>query len=153
MSVRTFDMLLYIADENAREVKVPYQRRREQPRSMEGSVLTEAFKEEQEWAAFKATVDRRKRLFGELSNDAHDSLMDMDEDDIDALIMLIGILDRARLSGKALTLAEVVRGLQRNKILTVEFTAAARARTQWMLEKLRVLKRVQVNTNGLWSLV
>jgi len=138
------DTILHIADLNAKDVKVPYTRGRRE------RLTTAATLEDQEWDAFKARLERRKSLLLRGSADAErDDTTDLDEDDIDLLLAIVGILEKS----SGFTSAEVVRELQRAKVLSLEFTAAARAQAQRMLNKLRELNRVLMDANGRWYLV
>lgn len=159
------EMMCFLADENAREVKVPYRRGRRRGRRgtdeapSSSNLVTAAMLEDQEWNAFKASLDRRRRLLSggshvDLDSDIADSdIADMDEDDGGALLSLIAALEDARERRRALTMAEIVRVLQRERVLTLEFPAAARQQAQNMLGKLRGLNRVWCDPQGRWSLL
>lgn len=151
--VGLLDMMMHIADENAAEV-----RQKERSRSMNGTqVVTAADLEQQEWEAFKAKLSRRARLLKDgqvVDTIANGSEIDVEEDDIDMLIALIAVLERARESRvKMLTVSEAVRGLQQAKVLSMEFAAPARAQTQRLLKKLREMNRVFEDQHGRWALL
>ncbi len=138
-------MMLHLADLNAREVKAPYRRGR----------VTAAMLEEQEWDAFKAKLHRRKLLLssngGLFSDDEVEDLetSDLNEDDVDNLLALIVALEAKPSS----TMTEIVRVLQRDKVLTLEFPASARMQAQRMLGRLRELNRAWCDERGRWSLI
>lgn len=145
------DMMLHIADENAREVK---EQERARPRSREGGIVTAATLEKQEWEAFKARLVQRDKYLGAGFDEAV-----VDEDDFDMLLALIGVLERVsegpdgdRRRG-GLTLSEIVRELQNDKVLSREFPAAARTQAQRLLGMLRTLNRVWVDQQGRVMLV
>lgn len=132
-------------------------------------LITQADIEDQEWQAFKAKLNQRKRLFGamELEDEEMVSLASgtgssqedgvdvetMDEDDVDTLLSLIGVMEDAKETKKSLTIAEIVRELQRSKVLSLEFPASARMQAQRMLGRLRKLNRVWVDPRGRWALL
>jgi len=136
------DMMLHIADVNAQEVK-----ERERTRPPERlAIVTAALLEKQEWAAFKAQIERRDKLLG---------VGDIDEDDADLLLSLIGVLERARdrddgskRVAVGLTISEIVREMQNDKVLAREFPAAARTQAQRLLGMLREMNRVWVDQHG-----
>ncbi len=80
-------------------------------------------------------------------------ISDMDEDDVDGLLALIGALEEAREARRALTMSEIVKALQRDKVLSLEFPAAARQQASAMLSRLRGLNRVWSDAQGRWSLL
>jgi hypothetical protein len=128
-------MLLHIADENAREYRQPLR-----------LVVTRALLEEREWASFTAQV-RRGRLVG-----LGDVDVDIDEEDVGQLLAVVAVLDRARDVNSKFTLAEVVRGLQQDRVLSVEFVAAARGQAQRLLSMLVGVGRVRQDKYGAYSL-
>ena len=132
------DMMCAIADDNAKEYREAARARA--PRQGDA-----------EWAQFK---DRAARVNWLLSGDESEGFQvsdELEEGDAELLLELVDVLKKAK---APLTLAEVTRGLQRNKVLTVEFEAAARARAKWMLGKLRDMRRASVDPHsGRWSFV
>jgi hypothetical protein len=71
-----------------------------------------------------------------------------DEDDIDMLLSLAAVLEAAK---TPLTISEIVRALQHNRVLALEFPATARAQTKRLLMKMRELNRAWQDTQGRWS--
>jgi hypothetical protein len=129
--------LLWVADENAAEV-------RERERSRVGSAIVTAKEiEESEWQAMTAKLRRRQQLLGE-------ALESEDEDDGEALVLVMHVLTQSK---HPLTAFEVMRHLQRARLLSLEFPAAARAQTTALLNRLRVANRVWQDTHGRWSLL
>ncbi len=154
------DMMCHIADVNARE------RRNEERRrgALAVRLVTEAVLENQEWDAFAAKVEKRNRLFiesnesdGTLPAAEHASALDAtdtDEDDADMLLCLIDVLERARDRGfPPRTVSELARTMQSDRVLAVEFSGAARAQCQRLLDKLRDLNKVYQDQHGRWSLL
>ena len=127
-------MLLWVADENAAE-------RREQERSRATRQIMPLQLEEQEWRATQARAQRRQTLLGDALDGA--------DDEGDALELVVLALSK----GKPLTTHEVMRHLQRAKLLSVEFPAAARQQTTTLLQRLRVANRVWQDPHGRWSLL
>lgn len=130
------DMMLYIADENAKEFK---QRDAAQTR-----IVTASMMEDLEWDAFKTRLNHQKELLrvGENFDDV------AEEDDIDMLLALAEVLETAKVP---LTISEIVRVLQHNRVLSLEFTSTARAQTKRLLLKMRELNRAWQDTQGRWS--
>lgn len=126
--------LLWVADENAAE-------RREQERSRVGRQIMPSQLEEQAWRATQARAQRRQTLLGDALDGA--------DDEGEALELAMLALAR----GKPLTTHEVMRHLQRAKLLSVEFPAAARQQTITLLQRLRVANRVWQDPHGRWSLL
>lgn len=161
------DMTLWIADQNAADVK--YRDKVRGP--LRGSVVTEAMIEKQEWNAFRAKLAQRKKFLVSKAKNvlnvddvlAEGAALDVDEDDIDQLIQLANVFNEHYESQKArgvvngtnvgLTLAEIVRALQQANVLSVEFTAPAREQTKRLLQKLREMKRVWQDEQGRWALL
>ena len=139
-------MLLHIADENANAVR---EQERSRPRVHEGSIVTVATLEKQEWEAFKARLVQRDKYLGAGFDDTV-----VDEDDFDMLLALIGVLERVAEGPDGerrrvgLTLSEIVRELQNDRVLSREFPAAARTQAQRLLGMLRTLNRVWVDPQG-----
>lgn len=139
------DMLMHIADENSKTYKRPVQR---------ASVVTAAMLEQRDWDAFKARIERRKKLLMPgARKDSDDEFVDMDEDDIDLLLAVVSVLERAKETRVMLTLSETMRELQRAKVVSLEFPASARAQTQRMLTRLRELNRAWSDSKGRWGLL
>jgi predicted DNA-binding ribbon-helix-helix protein len=128
------DTLLWMADENANEVREKERSRRQH--------VTAGQLEEQEWAALTAKVQRRQRLLGDMVED--------EEDEGEALELLVSVLAESK---GPLTLFEVMRQLQRLGLLSLEFPAAARKQTSALLYRLRVANRVWQDPHGRWSLL
>jgi hypothetical protein len=131
------EMLVHIADLNAADVKARHLSR------TGAKALTLAQQEELEWEAFRATLDRRRIQLGGTDDD-------IDEDEADALIALLAILD---LSKTPLTIFEVMRSLQMSGVLSLEFAGPARAQALAMLGKLRVANRVFADQHGRWAVL
>jgi len=128
-------MLLWVADENAQEV-------REKERSRRQQHVTAGQLEKRDWDALTAKVRRRQQLLGDV--------LDGEEDDGEALELVVAALA----AGKGpLTVFEVMRQLQRFGLLSLEFPAAARQQTLAMLSRLRVANRVWQDPHGRWSLL
>ena len=144
------DMMLHLADENAAEFK----RRRWGLRECR-RVMTLADVELQEWAAFKARLASRSRLLEKGTTAATFANVDIDEDDSDMLLSMLGALERAKDSAglSALTVSEIVRQMQQDRVLSMEFIAAARAQTVRLLSKLREMNRVYQDQHGRWALL
>lgn len=158
------DMMLHLADLNAAEAKLSKIRGKQ-------GVVTTAMLEEQEWDAFKAKLRKRSKLLAaktstntEARTDSHVQLVppepvveDIDEDDVDMLLSLIDTLERAAQSStsreQTMTLSEITRALQNNKVLSTEFTATAREQTKRLLRKLREMNRIWQDTHGRWALL
>lgn len=147
------DMLLHLADENAREFKERDRSRTHAPK------VTLALLERQEWAAFVARLKRRRTLLhlddaeaqlGPQPGDDEAIALDVDEDDIDMLLSVVVVLDRAT---APMTLSEIVREMQQAKVLSLEFIASAREQTKRLLTKLRELHRAWSDDQGRWSLL
>lgn len=132
------DMMLYIADENARDA-----RGREQARPR---LVTAAMLENIEWQAFLAKI-KNKHAYLRTGSSAVDEL-DVDEDDVEFLWALASVLDAAK---TPMTLSEIVRALQHQRVLSLEFVAAARAQTKRLLAKMRALNRVWQDDQGRWA--
>ena len=126
--------LIYIADLNSDEVKARLLSR------IGLTVPTVAEQENTEWETFRAKLDRRRK---HISEDELD-----DEDDADVLIVLLHILDESK---TPLTIFELMRALQKAKVLSLEFPSTARAQTISMLVKLQNANRARLSTHGLWS--
>ncbi len=157
-------MMLHLADLNAAEAKLSKIRGKQ-------GVVTTAMLEEQEWDAFKAKLRKRSKLLAaktstntEARTDSHVQLVppepvveDIDEDDVDMLLSLIDTLERAAQSStsreQTMTLSEITRALQNNKVLSTEFTATAREQTKRLLRKLREMNRIWQDTHGRWALL
>lgn len=174
----SLNMMLWIADQNAAEVK--YRDKTRGP--LRGNIVTTAMIEKQEWDAFRAKLAQRKKFLVAKSGGVGGSMiggrpgpvdvdilleegaaLDVDEDDIDQLMALVNIFDehyetqRERAgrggTGLGLTLAEVVKALQRAGVVSLEFTASAREQTKRLLRKLREMNRVWQDDSGRWSLL
>ena len=129
--------LLWVADQNASEV-------REKERSRSVSVVVTARQiEENEWAGMTAKMRRRQQLLGE-------DALEVEDDEGEALELVVDALTKTR---QPLTTHEVMRHLQRARLLSVEFPAAAKAQTAALLARLRVANRVWQDQNGRWSLL
>lgn len=141
------DMLIHIANQNAREAREAEQR---------AGIVTAADLEAQEWEAFKAKIQQQRRLLG-LSGvrGASEDGIDVDEDDVDMLLSLIGGLERGAPGHPTtgLTVTEIVRVLQNDGVLSVEFPAAARSQAKRLLGKLREVNRVWQDAHGRWALL
>lgn len=156
----TLSMMLHIADENAAEYRY-----RSKRRSGTSAAVTPAVIEKQEWEAFKAKLAKRSCLLerapaktGGISGKGEDGEfvrdVDVDEDDVDMLLSMIDTLERAKASRTvARTISEISRALQADGVLAVEFTAAARAQTLRLLNKLREMNRVYQDPHGRWALL
>lgn len=158
------DMTVHIADENAREVRLARLVRFHGRGLSETSVVSQALLEHQEWEAFKAKLERRSRLIsgkvpvgvfvsgaaGLDGEPADFGTEDVDEDDVDMLLVVVDALERSH--PHPLTLTEVTRALQSNKVLSREFIAQARQQTQRLLDKLRALNRAWQDPQGRWGL-
>ena len=128
--------LLYVADQNEAEVK-------EKERSRATSfVVTVRQLEEREWQAMAAKLRRRQQLLGA-------EAIESEDDDGDALEMVVTALAKSK---QPLTTHEIMRHLQRARLLSVEFPAAAKAQTASLLARLRVANRVWQDPHGRWSL-
>jgi len=128
--------LLWVADENAAEV-----REREKSRAQRSVVLTAQQIEEHEWRGMQQKLLRRQQLLGDA--------LESDDDDGEALTLVVTVLAQSK---GPLTTFEVMRHLQRARLLSVEFPAAAKAQTTTLLGRLRVANRVWQDQNGRWSL-
>lgn len=129
--------LLWVADQNATEV-------REKERSRTVSVVVTARQiEEKEWAGMTAKLRRRQQLLGE-------EALESEDDDGEALELVMEALTKSR---HPLTAHEVMRHLQRARLLSVEFPAAAKAQTTALLARLRVANLVWQDPHGRWSLL
>lgn len=127
--------LLWVADQNATE-------RREQERSrVARGQLTPSQLEEHAWKGVQARAQRRLTLLGDALDGA--------DDEGEALELVVLALSR----GKPLTTHEVMRHLQRRKLLSLEFPAAARQQATTLLQRLRVANRVWQDSHGRWSLL
>lgn len=129
------ETLLWMADENAAAV-------REKERSRAGMAKV-VHAEEREWKGMLARLQRRRTLLG-------DELVEDEEDEGEALELVVGILAHAK---QPLTVFELMRHLQKQKLLSLEFPAAARQQTQALLSRLRVANRVWQDSHGRWSLL
>lgn len=129
------ETLLWVADENAADL-------REKERSRAGS-LTAKQLEDREWQAMTAKLQRRRTLLG-------DELLEGEEDEGEALELVMSVLAHAK---HPLTVFELMRQLQRAKLLSLEFPAAARQQTAALLSRLRVANRVWQDSHGRWSLL
>ncbi len=137
-------MLLHLADENARERREIEKRGRAKSLESVAAAL-----EQQEWAEFKTRLHAQyARLLAGVGSE--DTDVDIDEDDFDALLKLIDVLEASK---NPLTLAEIVRSMQNEKVLAREFPFAARAQTLRLLSKLRALNRVWQDLGGRWALL
>ncbi len=157
MSIREMDMMLHLAAESSAAAK-------EAQRKTPLRAKTEATIENAEWTAFKARLQEQRRFFrapgvgqdGE-GGDADEAVDAVDEDDMDTMLALIDVLDAARqrggAAGQTLTLSEIVRALQRDRVLSLEFTAAARTQAQRLLTQLRALNKVYQSPLGGWALL
>lgn len=129
--------LLWVADENAAEV-------RERERSRTGTAIVTAREiEENEWQAMTAKLRRRQQLLG-------DAALENEDDDGEALELVVHALAQSK---HPLTTHEVMRHLQRARLLSVEFPAAAKAQTTALLVRLRVANRVWQDPHGRWALL
>lgn len=146
-------MMLYLADESAKSAK-------ETARSR-SHLVTTATIEKLEWDAFKAKLRRRAALLKvpkivvEGSDMAPSALavpvMDVtEEDDSGELLGLIGVLEA---EPQGVTLSDIVRQLQRDGVLSREFTAAAREQTKRLLKTLRGMNRIWQDHHGRWALL
>jgi hypothetical protein len=144
--MRELEILIHIADLNAAEIKYKRQQR--------SSMVTAATIEQVEWEAFKAKVKQRARLLRAKQPTAKEDDVtfgaDVDEDDLDSILAIIGILERAK---RPFTLTEVVSALQKQKVLSREFVAAARDQARRLLKKLRAMNKAYQDTQGRWSLL
>lgn len=129
------ETLLWMADENAAAL-------REKERSRAGNLTAKQI-EEREWHAMVAKLQRRRTLLG-------DELLEGEEDEGEALELVVSILAGAK---QPLTVFELMRQLQRAKLLSLEFPAAARQQTAALLTRLRVANRVWQDSHGRWSLL
>lgn len=125
------DMMLHIADENAKDA-----------RARSFSIRRQV--EDREWENFKSKLRQQREALkvGEHELDA------IEEDDIDILLVLVEVLERAT---APLTVAEIVRLLQHRKVLSLEFTATAREQTKRLLTTMQELNRVVRDQRGCWS--
>lgn len=128
------EMLVYIADENTSTRSVP-----QTPRG----VLTRADIEAAQWRHVEARINRRRKVLG-------DDLVADEDDDGDALLLVVDCLATSK---QPLTTFELMRALQRSRLLSHEFPSAARAQCLGMLERLRVAGKVWQDTHGRWALV
>lgn len=131
-------MLLWVADYNAAEL-----REKERSRSVRAVVVTAQQIEEQEWRGMTEKLRRRQQLLGA-------ETLELEDDEGEALELVVAILSRSR---QPLTAHEVMRQLQRERLLSVEFPAAAKAQTTALLGRLRVANRVWQDPYGRWSLL
>jgi hypothetical protein len=128
--------LLWVADQNAAEV-----RENERSRGNRVGCLTARQIEEHEWRGMQQKLSRRQRLLGDA--------LESEDDDGEALTQVVTALAQGK---GPLTTFEVMRHLQRARLLSVEFPAAAKAQTTTLLGRLRVANRVWQDQNGRWSL-
>jgi hypothetical protein len=127
------DMLVHIADENVQSRRV----------STQAKGLTAADIERMEWQSFEAKMKRRAEVLGA------DLLAECD-DDGDSLMLVLLALSAHK---GPMTTWEVMRDLQRQRLLSHAFPAAARAHTTVLLNKLRVANKVWQDTYGRWALL
>lgn len=145
------EMLVHIADSNAREIKLA-----EQSRGRARAAMTTADMEARDWDEFVKRLEWRQRVvrgenFGESSQNRDADACN--EDDLDMLVVMVGLFDVGEgKTPRALTLTEVVRGLQAKRVLTMEFVAAARAQATRLLVQLRDMGRVRQDSLGRWVL-
>lgn len=145
--VDVLEMMVHLADLNSAEVKLV-----EQSRGRAKAAVTAADIEARDWNAFVARLEWRQRVVagnptGETrTNTDADSV---NEDDLDMLVAMVDLLDHAE---QPLALADVVRGLQAKRVLSLEFAAAARAQTVRLLEQLRTMGRVRQDSAWRWVL-
>ena len=130
--------LVWIADENAREVR--------ERRWSRGAPNTEP-EVDREWDAFVNRLEKRRSAL-RLAGDPNADDLDLDEDDLDNLATLVRVL-----GNRTLTVSEVVLALQRERVLSIEFQASARAQAKRMLAVLRQVNRVWCDDYGRWSLL
>lgn len=128
--------LLWVADQNAAEV-----RENERSRGNRVGCLTAQQIEEHEWRGMQQKLLRRQRLLGDA--------LESEDDDGEALTQVVTVLAQGK---GPLTTFEIMRHLQRARLLSVEFPAAAKAQTTTLLGRLRVANRVWQDQNGRWSL-
>lgn len=141
------ETICHLADENAREVKLA-----EQSRGRVKNALTVADIENRDWNAFVARLEWRQRVVQGNPTKEADSNVDADgvnEDDLDMLVAIVSLLDHAE---RPLTISDVVRGLQVKRVLSMEFAAAARAQAVRLLDQLRVMGRVRLDSLSRWVL-
>lgn len=127
------DMLVYIADENAKS-------RTAAPKPQG---VTQADIEAAEWRHLEARVSRRRRVLG-------DAVVELEDDDGDAMLLLVDCLTRAK---QPMTTFELMRALQQSRLLSLEFPGAARQQCLAMLERLRVANRIWQDPHGRWALL
>jgi len=127
------DMLVHIADENAKNLKPVKQAQN----------LTAADLEKIEWDYLAARLQRRQRILGE-------ELVAGEDDDGDALLLIVDVLTTSK---TPLTTFELMRKLQHARFLSHEFTAAAREQCKAMLDKLRVANLIWQDPHGRWTLL
>ena len=121
------------------------------------NLVTSATIETQEWDAFKAKLAARSRLLkaGVRLRALKTEDVDVDEDDVDMLLSMIDALERAQAAPTASprTIHEIVRAMQRDKVLSLEFASAARAQARRLLVLLREMNRVYQDSQGRWALL
>lgn len=141
--------LCYLADESSKEAKL-----RAQSRGQASREVTAATIERQEWNAFTANLRAKQRLVRGRAVEGVETV-EIDDDETDMLLSLIDALERARdaPTKQSLTLSEIVRAMQADKVLSLEFQAAARAQANRLLTQLRVMNRVWVDAQGRWALL
>lgn len=141
------EMLCHLADQNSAEVKLA-----EQSRGRAKAAVTQADLEDRDWNAFVARLEWRQRVVqGNPTGEAASNLDadSVNEDDLDMLVVMVELLDHAE---QPLALADVVRGLQAKRVLSLEFAASARAQTVRLLEQLTTMGRVRKDGAGRWVL-
>lgn len=139
------ETVCFIADENAAAVKLAEQSRGKV------NVVTPADIENRDWNAFVKRLEWRQRVVQGNSTGETTSNVDADsvnEDDLDMLVVMVALFDNAR----PMALADIVRGLQAKRVLSMEFAAAARAQTVRLLDQLRTQGRVRKDSAGRWVL-
>lgn len=136
MSTQLLDMLTYIADTNAADVRV-------------SKDVRAANRDEREWVKFKAKAEKVNRLLIDDQSGGFSVADQLEEDDAE---LLVAVVEYFESKNTPQTLAEVVRGLQREKILSIEFESAARTRAKWLLKKLQEMRKIQSDVDGRWSL-
>jgi hypothetical protein len=146
-------MIVFLAEESSKEARLRAQSR---GLNVKGTAVTLATIEQQEWDAFKAKLWRRQRLLRDSKAERElGDEDDVDEDDVDMLLSMIDALERARDAPRkqSLTLSEIVRAMQADKVLSLEFQAQARAQASRLLQQLRVMNRVWADEQGRWALL
>ena len=132
------EMLLWVADDNAATL-----REKERSRATTTRAVTPAQLEAAEWKSLTAKLQRRQQLLGA-------EIVEDEDDEGEALELVVTVLSQAK---HPLTAFEVMRQLQRARLLSLEFPAAARQQTQALLSRLRVANRVWQDPHGRWSLL